>query len=94
MHVYRTMEEALDIRSLRKGLGLSQDDLAERLGVNRSTISRIEHGAPVRGPMLLLLRQVFSGEIGAGRRDVSEHSTEADASQSAQSETVNPEGAA
>lgn len=94
MHVCRAMEEALDIRSLRKGLGLSQDDLAERLGVNRSTISRIEHGAPVRGPMLLLLRQVFAGEIGAGGRDVSEHSTEADASQSAQGETVNPGGAA
>lgn len=94
MHVLRPMEDALDIRTLRKGLGLSQDDLAERLGVNRSTISRIEHGAPVRGPMLLLLRQVFGGEIGANGRAVSEHSTETQGAKAAPGETVNPEGCA
>lgn len=34
----------MDIRSVRKGLGLSQADLAAKLGVTQGTISRFEKG--------------------------------------------------
>lgn len=33
------------IRNLRKGLELTQEDLAERLGVTQATVSSWEHGA-------------------------------------------------
>lgn len=33
-----------DIRNIREKKGLSQDDLAEIMNVNRSTISKIENG--------------------------------------------------
>jgi DNA-binding XRE family transcriptional regulator len=44
-----------DIRTLREKLGWTQDHLAEYLGVDRSSISRMEHGQPARGPVLRLL---------------------------------------
>lgn len=33
-----------DIKAIRRDLGLSQDELATRLGLNQSTISRFETG--------------------------------------------------
>jgi|GEM_PF-1507606 len=33
-----------DIRSIRKHLGLTQSEFAERLGLNQSTVSRLETG--------------------------------------------------
>lgn len=50
------MQNHLDILALRKGLKWTQPQLAAYLGVDRSTVSRIETGAPVSGPMLRLLR--------------------------------------
>lgn len=41
------------ITLLRKLLGgISQADLARRLRVNQSTVSRLENGAPLDGPIL------------------------------------------
>lgn len=41
------------ITSLRKLLGgISQAELARRLRVNQSTVSRLENGAPLEGPIL------------------------------------------
>lgn len=34
----------LDVRSTRKALGLTQTELADKLGLNQSTISRLEKG--------------------------------------------------
>jgi len=33
-----------DIQSIRKALGLSQSEMAERLGLHQTTISRFERG--------------------------------------------------
>lgn len=33
-----------DIRNIRKQLGLTQAEFADRLGLNQSTISRLENG--------------------------------------------------
>lgn len=40
---------------IRKALGLSQPEFAERLGVSQSTISRLELGQPETGPISRLL---------------------------------------
>ncbi|WP_172831053.1 helix-turn-helix domain-containing protein [Rhizobium leucaenae] len=45
----------LDIRSLRDKLDWTQDQLAEYLGVDRSTVSRIENGRRIAGPVYRLL---------------------------------------
>jgi HTH-type transcriptional regulator / antitoxin HipB len=45
--VYDTTEFGDHIRSLRKAKGLRQDDLADRIGVTRMTISRLERGESV-----------------------------------------------
>ena len=34
----------MDIRAIRKGLGLSQSELADKLGLTQPTISRFETG--------------------------------------------------
>lgn len=34
----------MDISAARKTLGLSQDELAQKLGVTQSTVSRLENG--------------------------------------------------
>ncbi len=40
-----------EIKFLRKAMGLSQSDFARALGVNASTLSRVEAGAQVLGPV-------------------------------------------
>jgi transcriptional regulator with XRE-family HTH domain len=45
--VYDTAEFGKRIRSLRHAKGLRQDELAERIGVTRMTISRLERGESV-----------------------------------------------
>lgn len=45
----------MDIRSLREKLGWTQDRLADYLGVDRSSVSRMENGRPARGPVVKLL---------------------------------------
>jgi HTH-type transcriptional regulator / antitoxin HipB len=45
--VYDTAELGEQIRRARLEKGLQQDELADRLGVTRMTISRLEHGQSV-----------------------------------------------
>lgn len=48
MHwAYTTEELGRAVRRLRTAQGLTQDELAERLGVARMTVSRLERGEPV-----------------------------------------------
>lgn len=49
------MEPAVDIIALRKRLDWTQEQLADELGLDRSTVSRMERGKPVSGPVLKLL---------------------------------------
>ena len=42
-HVFR-LEIGLSIRQIREGRGLTQEQLAERMSISRSTISKIESG--------------------------------------------------
>ncbi|WP_368046090.1 helix-turn-helix domain-containing protein [Rhizobium sp. CBN3] len=51
----RSMEDTLDIRSLREKLGWTQDRLADYLGVDRSSVSRMENGQSPSGPVERLL---------------------------------------
>jgi HTH-type transcriptional regulator / antitoxin HipB len=45
--VYDTAELGEQIRRVRQEKGLQQDELADRLGVTRMTISRLERGQSV-----------------------------------------------
>lgn len=45
--VYDTIDLGARVRHARQDKGLRQDELAERLGVTRMTISRLENGQPV-----------------------------------------------
>ncbi|WP_309802427.1 helix-turn-helix domain-containing protein [Methylopila jiangsuensis] len=49
-------DTAIDVRALRKRLNLTQGQLAERLGLDRSSVSRLENGQPPSGPTEVLLR--------------------------------------
>ncbi len=46
------------IKKLRQRLGLTQSELAERLGVDQATIHRWEKGAKPSGPAEKLLQQI------------------------------------
>ncbi len=52
------MEQALDVKTIRSSLGLTQAQLAEAVGVDQSTVSNWENGAPPRGPAKLLLQNL------------------------------------
>lgn len=58
MHICRTMT-ADEIKSFRTARGMSQSELAEKLGVDQATVSRIERGAPIPKPVELLLTRVM-----------------------------------
>lgn len=44
-----------DILALRSSLNWKQERLARYLGLDRSTVSRMENGQPLRGPVIRLL---------------------------------------
>jgi transcriptional regulator with XRE-family HTH domain len=52
------MNEAVDVKTLREGLGWTQEQLAEYLGLDRSSVSRIENGQKPAGPTRRLLEQL------------------------------------
>lgn len=54
------------LKRLRKKLGISQQEFAQRLGVNQAQISRWENGLGVSGPTKVLLEKVVTGEIDLG----------------------------
>jgi transcriptional regulator with XRE-family HTH domain len=45
--VYDTVEFGAHVRRARQQKGLRQEELADRLGVTRMTVSRLERGEPV-----------------------------------------------
>lgn len=59
------MKANFDIQELRRNLDWKQERLARYLGVDRSTISRMENGQRPRGPVLRLLENLkFAAENG------------------------------
>jgi transcriptional regulator with XRE-family HTH domain len=48
------------IKALRERRGWSQHQLAEEIGVDQATVSRIENGAKPRGPVEKLLTQMMT----------------------------------
>lgn len=53
------MPKKINLSKLRKRLKLSQSALARRLGVDQSTVQRIEAGKrPPSGPVQMLLEQI------------------------------------
>jgi transcriptional regulator with XRE-family HTH domain len=51
----------LRIRAMRKALGLSQVELAGKLGVNQSTLSDMENGAGFSAELLIRLAEILGG---------------------------------
>lgn len=45
--VYDTAELGAHVRRARQAKGLRQDEVADRIGVTRMTVSRLERGEPV-----------------------------------------------
>lgn len=54
-----------DIRPLRERLGWSQQELARYLGVDQSSISRMERGQPPSGPVIRLLAALANASEGS-----------------------------
>ena len=50
------MSDTPDIKAIRERLGWSQERMAEYLGLNRSSVSRMETKGSVKGPTQKLLR--------------------------------------
>lgn len=44
-----------NVKSIRKSLNMTQAELAERLGIDRSSLAHMENGRPVPRPVALLL---------------------------------------
>jgi len=59
------MDKPIDIRALRLRLNWTQDQLAEFLGLDRSSVSRMENGQPPKGPTAKLLRELASRQEAA-----------------------------
>lgn len=55
------------VREKRKALGLSQQKLAEMVGVKQPTIARIENGQSISGPIGMLLKSIFEQTTGAAK---------------------------
>jgi transcriptional regulator with XRE-family HTH domain len=47
------------IRLLRERRGWNQQQLAERLGIDQTTVSRLENGVEPSGPVRLLLQRLL-----------------------------------
>ena len=53
----------LDVKSIRSKLGWTQQDLADYLGVDRSTISRMEVRRKFRGPTARILHGLMEPSL-------------------------------
>lgn len=59
MHTNRIMNDGpLDIKALREKLGWTQEQMAEYLGLDRSSVSRMESGQEPKGPARKLLEEL------------------------------------
>jgi len=59
------IEQVIDIRALRERLDWDQTKMAEYLGLDRSSISRMENGQEPKGPALKLLQQLYEDTFGS-----------------------------
>lgn len=61
--------QTYDMRALREALHWSQDDMARYLGLDRSSVSRMENGQGIKGPtkrlLDVLLKRVSSKRVDA-----------------------------
>jgi DNA-binding transcriptional regulator YiaG len=65
------MDAQIDIKRLREDMGLTQAQFAERLGLDRTSVSRMETGnQKPSGSTKILLRQLAEekGEVGSSPR--------------------------
>jgi DNA-binding transcriptional regulator YiaG len=49
----------IDIKALREGLAWTQEQMADYLGLDRSTVSRMENGQEPKGPTKKLLESLI-----------------------------------
>ena len=63
---YNFKETGKRIRELRKNKGWNQDDLAEKLGISRNTLSAVENGKKEKFTLDILLSccELFQCDIG------------------------------
>lgn len=54
------MDASIDVKALRERKGWKQEQLAEFLGVDRSSVSRMENGQAPSGPVRKLLENLAS----------------------------------
>jgi transcriptional regulator with XRE-family HTH domain len=54
------MSEEIDIKALREARGWTQGDLAEYLGLDRSSVSRLERGQKPKGPTAKLIAALIA----------------------------------
>jgi len=52
------MDSAIDIKAIREKHGWTQEQLADYLGLDRSSISRMENGQEPKGPTGKMLRHL------------------------------------
>jgi transcriptional regulator with XRE-family HTH domain len=52
------MQTDIDIKALRKRMGWKQHHLARELGLDRSSVSRMERGQPPKGSTRKLLEEI------------------------------------
>lgn len=57
------MSEKIDLRSLRHDLKWTQEQMAEYLGLDRSSVSRVENGQAIKGPTERLLRKLVEESV-------------------------------
>ena len=50
------MDADLDIKTIREGLKWTQEQMADHLGLDRSSVSRMENGQPPKGSTKRLLQ--------------------------------------
>jgi transcriptional regulator with XRE-family HTH domain len=58
------MSKNIDIKALRDRLGWTQEQMAEYLGLDRSSVSRMEGGQTPKGPTEKLLAALASKQSG------------------------------
>lgn len=58
----------MDLRELRKSAGMTQADLAQRTGVSRDTLSRIENGGTAETAIVQRLAEALGHELTLQRK--------------------------
>ena len=56
------MPSTKNVKSIRKRLKMTQTELADRLGIDRSSLAHMENGRKVPRPVELLLASLVNGQ--------------------------------